>query len=61
MIPRIALADLLALPTICDEPIRELKFQERGVRIWLTKVTNKVTIEALMKGRWVVREEYPAR
>lgn len=64
----LALDYLNSLPTISTGHFDNLKIDENGFRIWLSRMTiadgmpydNQVTIEKLIKGEWITIETYPA-
>jgi hypothetical protein len=68
--PHFTLAELHALPTLQQSQTCDLKAQPcPTMRVWLSRCgvadgeeyDNKVTVEDLRNGRWVVRCTYEAR
>lgn len=63
------LAELEALPTLCESQADDLKIEKPGYRVWLSRCTvddgepydNKVTIEERINGCWVETQHYPAQ
>jgi hypothetical protein len=64
-----SLEELEKLKTLYVGQCDDLKIDEGDTRVWLSRCTvedgepynNKVSIEKLIKGKWEVVEEYPAR
>ncbi len=64
-----ALAQIEAMPTLNQGWTDDLKVEEPGHRVWLSRMgvedgqpyNNQVTVEALKDGSWVTVEEYEAR
>lgn len=65
---RYGLAELQRLPTLSTGQADDLKIDDEETRVWLSRCTvadgepynNKVTIERLTDGRWVVADTYEA-
>lgn len=63
---RYTAAALKAMPTLAVGQADDLKVDEDGERVWLARTAiadgepydDKITIERLENGRWVVVEEY---
>ncbi len=64
--PRFSLAELEAMPTISSGHMDDLKHDDAGWRVWISRMTvddgadydNMVTVERLRDGRWVAFETY---
>ena len=64
----VPLADLEALPTLCEGQADSLKLEDDRFRVWLSRCTtadgepwdNKVTVECLIAGTWVAVEHWQA-
>jgi hypothetical protein len=60
--------ELELLPTISSGHFDDLKVDTGTARVWLSRVTvedgapynDQVTVERLVKGKWVITEQYPA-
>jgi hypothetical protein len=66
----IPLSELKALPVLCVGQADDLRFEDDGVRVWLSRCgvedgepyANKVTVETLRRdGRWEIYTTYQAR
>lgn len=65
---RYTLAELVALPTISESQSDSLKVETEDTRVWLARTSvedyenflNRVSVETLIDGRWVIAEEYEA-
>ena len=66
---RFTLQELERMPTLCVGQADDLKVEEDGVRVWLSRCSvedgepydNKVTVEKWVNLRWTVVEEYQAK
>lgn len=62
------LHDLQSLPTLAVGQTDDLKFDNGEKRVWLSRMTvadgmpydNQVTVEILVRGRWVILDQYQA-
>jgi len=58
---------LESLPTLCQGQADDLKIEEPGFRVWISRCgvedgepyDNKITIEEYIDGNWIVTDEYP--
>lgn len=67
MTKRYTAAELDMMPTLCVGQTDNLKIEEPGYRVWLSRCTiadgepcnNKVTTECLVEGHWTITDIYP--
>jgi hypothetical protein len=65
---RYSLAELEQMPTLATGQTDDLKVDTGASRVWLARTSiedgesynNRVTIEDLVDGQWVIVQEYPA-
>lgn len=65
---RFSLRDLITMPTLEQGHFDNLKVQTDTKRVWLSRMTvadgmpydNQVTVEKLVDGNWIVKEQYQA-
>jgi hypothetical protein len=66
---RFSLTDLITMPTLEQGHFDNLKVQTETKKVWLSRMTvadgmpydNQVTVEKLVDGNWIVKEQYQAR
>ena len=64
-----SLSELRSLPTLAYGQADSLKVETSTMRVWLSRCgpedgepyPNKVTVERLVRGRWIETETYQAR
>jgi len=67
--PRYSLTEMNAMTTISEGQFDDLKYDEGGIRVWLSRMTredgmpynNQVTVEKLKEGRWEEIDVYQAK
>lgn len=50
-------SDLEDLPTLCEGQADDLKIDCGPTRIWLSRVTGRISVERRIGGRWETTEE----
>ena len=65
---KFSLLDIIKIPTIEQGHFDNLKVRTDTKRVWLSRLTvadgmpydNQVTVEKLVDGNWIVKEQYQA-
>lgn len=66
---RFSLVDIINMPTLEQGQFDNLKVKTEDKRVWLSRMTvadgmkfdNQVTVEKLIEGKWIIKEQYQAR
>jgi hypothetical protein len=66
---KFSLSEICKMPTIQQGHFDNLVYQSETKRVWISRMTvedgqpynNQVTVEKLVDGNWVIKEQYEAK